>query len=158
MYFTVVFAKKPHQLETYSHILTPTISVDDVPTGNPYGVDPYGVNAWDGGWAFYAGSLEGTEVGGSIDGGVMLYALAEEMCETFGTCTGDSDGDSLVGISEVNVNLLSLWQIGQAHLEALECADAAAVIHGIVRLMAVPLVQGLLRCVLCAVCTACLTL
>lgn len=79
----------------------------------------------------------------------MLYALAEHMCEKFGTCTGDSGGDDLPGISAVNGELLSLWRTEQAHLEALEYNDAAVGTREIVPPMAVPLVQGLLRYVLC---------
>ncbi|CAN0536084.1 unnamed protein product, partial [Scytosiphon promiscuus] len=48
-----------------------------------------GVVAWDEGWAFYTGSLEGTDVGGTPDEGQMLYALAEKRCENFKTCSGD---------------------------------------------------------------------
>lgn len=80
----------------------------------------------------------------------MIYALAEKRCENFGTCTGDSDNDPLTGTSEVNTQLLALWSTGQAHVQAGECADAAALIKEIVPLMAVPLMQGLLRLVLVA--------
>ena len=119
----------------------------------PYGADltanDGGVHAWDEGWAFYAGSLEGTTAAGSADGGQMLFALAEKRCENFGTCTGDSNGDDFTGISAVNTDLLALWEKGLGHLQAQECTAAAAVIEDIVALMAVPLVQGVLRCVSC---------
>lgn len=81
----------------------------------------------------------------------MVYALAEKRCENFGTCNG-------AGVSQVNVDLLDLWTQGKAHLEAFECDDAAAVVEEIVPLMAVPLVQGLLRCVSLAVVVCCLRL
>lgn len=75
----------------------------------------------------------------------MLYALAEKRCENFGTCTGDDDGDSTTGVSAINADLLALWTAGQANLIDLECNKAASVITEIVPLMAVPLIQGLLR-------------
>ncbi|CAN0089212.1 unnamed protein product, partial [Ectocarpus sp. 12 AP-2014] len=103
-----------------------------------------GPHAWDEGWAFYAGSLEGTAVGGSGDG-QMIYALAEKRCENFGTCTGDSDGSDATGVSAINSELLTLWETGQANLLAGECTEASAVIDEILPLMAVPLIQGLLR-------------
>merc|ERR1719515_212138 len=40
-------------------------------------------HAWDEGWAFYAGSLEGTDGSGS---GQMIHQLAEKRCADFGTC------------------------------------------------------------------------
>ena len=99
-----------------------------------------GVHAWDEGWAFYTGSLEGTDVGGSADGGQMVYALAEKRCENFGTC-------DTAGVSEVNNELLTLWETGRDHLAAFECVAAENVKDDIVPLMAVPLIQGVLRCV-----------
>ena len=104
-----------------------------------------GVHAWDEGWAFYTGSLEGTDVGGSADGGQMIYALAEKRCENFGTC-------DTAGVSEVNNELLTRWEAGRDHLAAGECSAAADLIEEIVPLMAVPLIQGVLRCVLCVWC------
>ncbi|CAM9887341.1 unnamed protein product [Ectocarpus sp. 8 AP-2014] len=103
-----------------------------------------GPHAWDEGWAFYAGSLEGTDAGGSGDG-QMIYALAEKRCENFGTCSGDTDGSDATGVSAINSELLTLWEAGKANLLAGECTEASAVIDEIVPLMAVPLIQGLLR-------------
>merc|ERR1719272_2164327 len=48
-----------------------------------------GVHAWDEGWAFYAGSLEGTDGSGK---GALVYALAEKRCQNFGTCLQGSSG------------------------------------------------------------------
>ena len=97
-----------------------------------------GPHAWDEGWAFYTGSIEGTVVGGSADGGQMLYALAEKRCENFGTCNAN-------GVAEVNTDILTLWTAGQQNLLAAECAQAATAITNIAPLMAVPLIQGVLR-------------
>lgn len=105
-----------------------------------------GPHAWDEGWAFYTGSIEGATVGGdTTDGGQMLYALAEKRCENFKTCSGDGDEDDLTGVSAINTDILALWEAGQQHLLDEECDEAADVIEDIVPLMAVPLIQGLLR-------------
>ncbi|CAN0425980.1 unnamed protein product, partial [Scytosiphon promiscuus] len=105
------------------------------------------VLAWDEGWAFYTGSLEGTDVGGTPDEGQMLYALAEKRCENFKTCSGDNDDNDLTGTSAVNNDILALWQTGQGHIQNFDCTLAEAVKDDIVTLMTVPLVQGVLRCV-----------
>merc|ERR1719281_1530138 len=46
-------------------------------------------HAWDEGWAFYAGSLEGADGTGT---GSMVHALAEKRCQDFGTCTSGITG------------------------------------------------------------------
>merc|ERR1719380_246917 len=53
------------------------------------------VHAWDEGVAFYAGSLEGPNVGGS-SAGEMVYRLAEKRCANFGTCESGKTGLSNV--------------------------------------------------------------
>ncbi|CAM9655355.1 unnamed protein product, partial [Scytosiphon promiscuus] len=113
--------------------------------GDPTRANNANVVAWDEGWAFYTGSLEGTDVGGTPDEGQMLYALAEKRCENFKTCSGDNDDNDLVGTSAVNNDILALWQTGQGHIQNFECTLAEVVKDDIVTLMTVPLVQGLLR-------------
>lgn len=102
------------------------------------------VHAWDEAWAFYAGSLEGEEVGGSGNG-QMIYALAEKRCKNFGTCTGDNDGSDTSGISAVNSQLLALFNEGRDLLNDGDCSSTENVKDDIVKLMIVPLVQGMLR-------------
>ena len=102
------------------------------------------MQAWDEGWAFYAGSLEGPDVGGT-DEGQMIYALAEKRCENFKTCSGDTDDDDLTGVSAVNAELLTLRQSGQSAIQELDCDTAEATKEEIVAQMVVPLVQGVLR-------------
>ena len=70
----------------------------------------------------------------------MIYALAEKRCENFDTC-------DTAGVSEVNTELLTRWETGRDHLAAFECVAAENVKDEIVPLMAVPLIQGVLRCV-----------
>merc|ERR1719159_1248574 len=63
-------------------------AIGDCLNGNIFDNDAHNAagdspHAWDEGWAFYAGSLEGTD--GSGDG-QMLHQLAEKRCKDFGTC------------------------------------------------------------------------
>lgn len=97
-----------------------------------------GPQAWDEGWAFYAGSLEGEEGTGD---GMHLYALAEKRCEDFGTCA-EIDG---VSQATVNSQLLALFDEGQQKLQSLECSAVEAIKEQVVDLMTVPLIQGMLR-------------
>lgn len=76
----------------------------------------------------------------------MPYALAEKRCEQFGTCTGDDDGSSVSGTSYVNMMLLELYHDGQQKLLNGECDEVETIKEEIVRLMTIPLMQGLLRC------------
>eukprot|EP00933_Yihiella_yeosuensis_P038728 TRINITY_DN3266_c0_g1_i4.p1 TRINITY_DN3266_c0_g1~~TRINITY_DN3266_c0_g1_i4.p1 ORF type:complete len:491 (-),score=121.57 TRINITY_DN3266_c0_g1_i4:759-2231(-) len=99
------------------------------------------VHAWDEGWAFYAGSLEGKDVGGSSSG-KLVYRLAEKRCANFGTCTGANGANK---ISAVNDALLPLFQKGQLTLLQGKCAEVVPIKRRIVELMSVPLVQGALR-------------
>jgi len=100
------------------------------------------VHAWDEGVAFYTGSLEGESVGGNRTG-ELVYRLAEMRCVNFGTC--GPDGDSTVGTSKVNIELLALFEQGARKIERGECSAVRPIVNRIVSLMAVPLVQGALR-------------
>lgn len=101
-----------------------------------------GPHAWDEGWAFYAGSLEGEQGTGE---GVHLYALAEKRCENFKTCTGDQDGDDASGTAAINERLLELFEDGQSKLVNEDCSGAESVKDEIRKLMLVPLIQGMYR-------------
>ena len=68
----------------------------------------------------------------------MIYALAEKRCANFGTCNA-------AGVSEINTELVDLWHTGQQNLLDGECDQAATLIPEIASLMAVPLIQGVLR-------------
>ena len=59
--------------------------------------------------AYYMGSLEGKEDGGSYDG-TLLHMLANRMCVNFGTC---SENDNAV----VNERIVSLVYTAQGELE-----------------------------------------
>merc|ERR1711988_272852 len=100
------------------------------------------VHAWDEGVAFYTGSLEGTDLGGT-SAGEMPYRLAEKRCANFKTC--GSKGDSTTGISKVNSDLFELFLEGEMLLSAGKCASVRPIVDQIVSKMTIPLVQGTLR-------------
>jgi len=110
-------------------------AVDDCTAGCIDCNDDPGVHAWDEGWAFYAGSLEGTD-GNSA--GKLLYRLAQKRCSNFGTCDTD-------GTAKINKELLLEFNAGQAKLQAGKCSEAPAHRDKIISLMSVPLIQGALR-------------
>merc|ERR1719364_284451 len=113
---------------------------------NQHSTNEDSVHAWDEGVAFYAGSLEGTEQGGSSSG-KMVYRLAEKRCANFGTC--GPAGDATSGISMVNNELFKagtgLFPHGRDLLQQGECSKVRPIVEQIVSLMTVPLVQGTLR-------------
>jgi len=94
------------------------------------------VHAWDEGVAFYAGSLEGPNVGGS-SAGEMVYRLAEKRCANFGTCES--------GLSNVNKELLADFILGEELLKKGLCTNVRPIVDRIIKQMTVPLVQGSLR-------------
>lgn len=98
------------------------------------------VNSWDEGIAFYTGSLEGRDGSGE---GVLLYALADELCVEFKTC-GEA-GDALVGTSHVNTQIFQLSESAVKLLMAEQCDETRVYKEEIIGWMTVPLVQGLLR-------------
>eukprot|EP00752_Nemacystus_decipiens_P007947 g7100.t1 len=101
-----------------------------------------GPHAWDEGWAFYAGSTEGTD--GSGDG-FMLHQLAEKRCANFATCTADDDGSDIAGGAQINADMLELYNEGQVKLLDGDCGGVEDIKNQIVDLMTVPILQGMLR-------------
>ena len=61
-------------------------------------------HAWDEGWAFYAGSLEGTDGAGS---GQLLYQLAQKRCADFGTCADGTTG----AVSYTHLTLPTIYPV-----------------------------------------------
>ena len=98
------------------------------------------VHAWDEGVAFYTGSTEGAYGGSS---GKLVYALAEKRCANFRTC--GANGNSVSGVSKVNLDLGAQFSLGQHYLHVGSCNRAIAPKDRIVDLMTVPLIQGTLR-------------
>ena len=106
---------------------------------NEFSLNGGSVHAWDEGVAFYAGSLEGPNVGGS-SAGEMVYRLAEKRCANFDTCESGS-----TGLSNVNKKLLADFTAGEALLKKGLCHAVRPIVDRIIKQMTVPLVQGSLR-------------
>lgn len=98
------------------------------------------VRAWDEAVAFYTGSLEGPEGGGS---GNLMYALADKRCKDFKTC-GDL-AKSTEGTAHVNEEIFRSFTLGSRMLAQAKCEDARGYKESIETMMAVPLIQGTLR-------------
>lgn len=96
------------------------------------------VKAWDEGWAFYTGSLIGPDGEGE---GVMPFTLAQKRCSGFQTCDTRAK-------APVNNEILRIMTAGKADIEGKLCDAALKKKNEIARLMAVPVMQGLLRYVL----------
>merc|ERR1719160_2015507 len=94
-------------------------------------------HAWDEGWAFYAGSLEGTDGAGS---GVMIHNLAESRCADFGTC---ANGRS--GAATANEKHLAKARTGRDKILIRDCYTVTQEFDAIVDQMTVPLIQGMLK-------------
>jgi len=94
-------------------------------------------HAWDEGWAFYAGSLEGTDGSGS---GAMLHTLAEKRCADFGTCK-----DGRAGAANVNTKALGLAETGRDKILLRDCSSVQNEYDQIVDQMTIPLIQGMLK-------------
>ncbi|KAJ8605911.1 hypothetical protein CTAYLR_004188 [Chrysophaeum taylorii] len=90
---------------------------------------------WDEGWAFYAGSLEGTDGTGD---GVLLHNLAEIRCVQFGTCTSTAGAIA-------NEEALLAAETGLAHIIAGNCTAARAMYDDIFVAATIPILQGTLK-------------
>jgi hypothetical protein len=94
-------------------------------------------HAWDEGWAFYAGSLEGTDGSGS---GQMIHQLAEKRCKDFGTCCS-----GIGGPAKSNGRALRKTRMGRNKILSGDCFTVVEDFDGIVDQMTVPLIQGMLK-------------
>jgi len=110
--------------------------------GNSANVGGAAPHAWDEGWAFYAGSLEGTAAGDSSTDGVMVYKLASKRCENFGTCNG---AGGTAGVAKANLKHLALARSGRDKILAGDCNTVAEEFDAIVDQMTIPLIQGMLK-------------
>lgn len=99
------------------------------------------IRLWDKAAALYAGSLEG-ESGSSGGDGMFLFNLADEMCSRFQSC--GTQADLRFGTSYVNNMAIEDFMKAQIHILKRECGPAKQYMQGIVKLMAVPLVQATL--------------
>ena len=94
---------------------------------------------WDKGVALFVGSIEGEIRGGDPNGyGELIYSLAKEMCDDFGTCEGSGDAAS-------NEALIDSFSAGLALLGDSNCDSAARIIKTeILPSLGIPLVQATL--------------
>merc|ERR1719199_1429069 len=117
-------------------------AIGDCLAGNIFDNDAHNAagdspHAWDEGWAFYAGSLEGTDGSGS---GQMIHQLAEKRCKDFGTCENGREGPATA-----NSKALEHAEAGRDEILMSNCAGADFEYHAIVDQMTVPLIQGMLK-------------
>jgi len=94
-----------------------------------------GVKAWDEGWAFYAGSLEGVD---GCGGGYSSYQLAQKRCKNFGTCHYRQRCDYAAS----NSAMLKIFEEVRA---GCSVGPKREHIDEVVRLMSIPLIQGSIR-------------
>lgn len=78
---------------------------------------------------------------------LMCITFGSRRCKHFATCTADSSDSDITGTSQVNADVLALYQEGQVKLLDGDCEGVENTKNKIVDLMTVPLLQGLLRCV-----------
>jgi hypothetical protein len=88
-----------------------------------------GIMDWDAAVGYYIGT--------GTNSSSLLYHLADELCQEFGTC--DSSGTAAV-----NQEIMDQLQSGQAHLSGGSCQEAKEIKNRIVSLMTVPIIQGAL--------------
>ena len=86
--------------------------------------------------AYYSGSSEGEDDGGTYDG-ILLYMLANRMCVHFGTCSSSNN-------AEVNEKIVSLLYAAQGEIDVGACDSLAKTVKGIENALTVPLIQGTL--------------
>ena len=108
------------------------ITSNDATVGGP------APHAWDEGWAFYAGSLEGAAALDKNTDGVLIYKLASKRCADFGTCTA-------AGVAKANLKHLALARSGRDKILAGDCSTVREEFDAIVDQMTIPLIQGMLK-------------
>lgn len=123
--FMMVLRELEHSLE-----LCNADQNDDLNFGDPS-------HALDKAVAYFVGSLYGNEVNNSTDPH-LLFHVAEELCENFNTCVGDTsriNGDIFFDIRTLQRN----------YLGEPDCTEAQDIVYGsLVKELYVPLVQGTL--------------
>lgn len=95
-----------------------------------------GTRSLDLGVAYFIGSLEGKEDGGSYDGS-LIHMLAKRMCVHFGTCNASNH-------ARINERVISLFYAAQGELEKGACVPLEKTVKEIESALIVPLIQGVL--------------
>merc|ERR1712238_212843 len=80
------------------------------------------------------------ELQDGLSSGKLLHQLADKRCKNFNTCADEANT-----MSNVNKQLLQLFNVGQGQLQAGLCDDARETTAKVVDLMYVPMIQGTQR-------------
>jgi len=86
--------------------------------------------------AYYTGSFEGTEDGGSFDGSLNFF-LARRMCIYFDTCSQSNN-------ALINERMISLFYSAQGELDTKACVPLERTVKQIDNALLIPLIQGTL--------------
>lgn len=110
-----------------------SISACESPNETPESALSY----WDGGVAFYVGSMEGgTE--SLADRGQLLFGLAKSLCADFSACEEND--------AAVNQILLNFFQFGRNSLSGGGCQQALTILQSDIKpYLLIPLIQGTLK-------------
>ena len=92
--------------------------------------------ALDAAAAYFIGSSEGEEEGGTYDGS-LLYMLANRMCVHFDTCSSYNNAD-------VNEKVVSLFYAAQGEIDVGACDSLDKTVKRIEGALTIPLIQGTL--------------
>ncbi len=96
------------------------------------------MESWDRGASLLVGSIEGSQVGGTING-TSWYSMSKEFCSFFGTC---NDGSSN---AKANGRMMTLLQEGTVPLNEGVCNNLGTIVENIESTLLIPLVQGTLH-------------
>ncbi|GKY91601.1 hypothetical protein MPSEU_000132000 [Mayamaea pseudoterrestris] len=103
---------------------------------NPSSSEESALSYWDGGAAFYIGSMEG-ETESLADTGSLLFGLAISLCDNFNVCVPMD--------SAVNEALLNYFEFGRNTLAVGACQDALSIIQQNIKpYLMIPLIQATL--------------
>lgn len=92
---------------------------------------------WDGGVAFYIGSMEG-ETESLEERGQLLYALAKSLCADFSTCEEDD--------AAVNQILVNFFEFGRNALSDGGCQQALTILQSDIKpYLLIPIIQATLK-------------
>jgi len=91
---------------------------------------------WDRAVAFFVGSMEGKDAGGSlVNDGQLLYALAKERCYQFNTCNGPVD-------AYANTKIIDLMTAAKIDIEKSQCSMLGSKVEAIKPLLSIGMIQS----------------
>lgn len=95
--------------------------------------------AWDEGLAFYTGSIVGPK---AANIGVMLHALAQKRCGSFGLCSGDGENEPT---ASTNAEAVRAFKDGLEAVLSGDCDRVMIELFSIRKQMQIALIQGMLQ-------------